>query len=36
MRVTLTFAMMSVQPDPDDPIFRTREPESALPTRLQV
>ena len=28
--------MMSVQSDPDDPIFRTREPESAVPARLPV
>jgi hypothetical protein len=36
MRVKLTFAMMSEQPDSDDYFTRTREPEGALPARLQV
>jgi hypothetical protein len=36
MQSTLTFVMMNVQTDSDDPIFRAREPESALPARVQV
>jgi hypothetical protein len=34
MQSTLTFVMMNVEPDQDDPIFRAGEPESALSARM--
>jgi hypothetical protein len=36
MQATLSFAIMSAKPDPDDPITRIREPENTVPARLPV
>jgi hypothetical protein len=36
MQATLSFAIMTAKPDPDDPITRIREPENTVPARLPL